>query len=80
MSPPPAISQPTREPDACQLPRDCTFTPTDWSALAPFWYPVAFSSEVADGPIGVKLLDERIVLYRTASGEVTAARDRWRGM
>ena len=75
MSPPPAISQPTREPDACQLPRDCTFTPTDWSALAPFWYPVAFSSEVADGPIGVKLLDERIVLYRTASGEVTAARD-----
>ena len=57
------------------LPRNCTFTPTDWQALAPFWYPVAFSREVTTKPFGARLLDERIVLYRTSGGTVSAARD-----
>ncbi len=57
------------------LPRDCTFTESDWSALAPFWYPVAFSHEVTDKPTAGRLLDERLVLYRLADGKVSAARD-----
>ena len=57
------------------LPRHCTFSPSDWQALAPFWYPVAFSREVAAKPFGARLLDERIVLYRTAGGAISAARD-----
>ncbi|MEM6521550.1 MAG: aromatic ring-hydroxylating dioxygenase subunit alpha, partial [Cyanobacteria bacterium P01_C01_bin.70] len=58
------------------LPRDCTFTPSDWRALAPFWYPVAFSHEItAERPYGTRLLDERLVLYRTPEGAVTVARD-----
>jgi hypothetical protein len=32
------------------LPRGCTFSETDRMALAPFWYPVAFSHEVTDRP------------------------------
>jgi len=58
-----------------KLPRDCTFSETDWAALAPFWYPVAFSREVQSAPVGVQLLDERIALYRLSDGKVTAARD-----
>jgi phenylpropionate dioxygenase-like ring-hydroxylating dioxygenase large terminal subunit len=57
------------------LPRNCTYQESDWNALAPFWHPVAFAHEVADKPFGVKLLDERIVLYRLADGKVSAARD-----
>jgi len=57
------------------LPRGCTFTETDWRALAPFWYPVAFSHEVSDKPYATRLLDERIVLYRLSDGSVAAARD-----
>ncbi|MGD1860750.1 MAG: Rieske 2Fe-2S domain-containing protein [Leptolyngbyaceae cyanobacterium] len=58
------------------LPRDCTFTPSDWQALAPFWYPVAFSHEItAERPHGTRLLDERLVLYRTPEGTVIAAQD-----
>jgi vanillate O-demethylase monooxygenase subunit len=57
------------------LPRNCTFQESDWNALAPHWYPVAFSHEVTDRPFGTKLLDERIVLYRLADGRVSAARD-----
>ncbi len=57
------------------LPRDCTFTETDWHALAPFWYPVAFSHEVADKPHAVRLLDERIVVYRLSDGSLVAAKD-----
>lgn len=57
------------------LPRDCTFAESDWRALLPFWYPVAFSHEVADAPFAARLLDERIVLYRTSNGGVSAARD-----
>jgi phenylpropionate dioxygenase-like ring-hydroxylating dioxygenase large terminal subunit len=56
-------------------PRDCTFSGSDWSILARFWHPVAFSCDVAKTPVGVRLLDERIALYRLADGEVIAARD-----
>ena len=56
-------------------PRDCTFTASDFAALAPFWYPVAFSHEVQSSPLAVRLLDERIALYRLADGQVNAASD-----
>jgi phenylpropionate dioxygenase-like ring-hydroxylating dioxygenase large terminal subunit len=55
--------------------RQCTFSESDWTALAPYWYPVAFSHEVAVQPIAAQLLDQRLVLYRLANGKVTAARD-----
>ncbi|MEI9960049.1 MAG: Rieske 2Fe-2S domain-containing protein [Limisphaerales bacterium] len=57
------------------LPRDCTFARSDWLALSPFWYPIAFSHEVKDKPFAAKLLDERLVIYRTAHGAVVVARD-----
>lgn len=55
--------------------RQSTFSESDWTALASYWYPVAFSHEVSEKPIAVQLLDERLVLYRLANGKVTAARD-----
>jgi len=57
------------------LPRNCTFTESDWLALSPFWYPVAFSHEVTDQPFAARLLDERLVLFRTGDGSVSVARD-----
>lgn len=57
------------------LPRNCTFPESDWTALAPFWYPVAFAHEVKDKPFAARLLDERLVIYRLADGTVSAARD-----
>jgi phenylpropionate dioxygenase-like ring-hydroxylating dioxygenase large terminal subunit len=57
------------------LPRGCTFTETDWRALAPFWYPVAFSREVTQKPHAVRLLDERLVVYRLSDGSLAAAKD-----
>jgi phenylpropionate dioxygenase-like ring-hydroxylating dioxygenase large terminal subunit len=62
-------------PRAATLPRDCTFTETDWRALAPYWYPVAFSHEITDKPYAARLLDERIVIYRLSDGSISAARD-----
>ncbi|SNS27374.1 vanillate O-demethylase monooxygenase subunit [Granulicella rosea] len=62
-------------PASPALPRDCTFSESDWRALAPFWYPVAFSREITDQPHAVRLLDERVVLYRLSDGSVSAARD-----
>ncbi len=57
------------------LPRNCTFQESDWNALAPYWYPVAFAHEVKGKPFAAKLLDERVVLYRLPDGKVSAARD-----
>lgn len=58
------------------LPRNCTFTPSDWQALAPHWYPVAFSHEITtDKPYGTRLLDERLVIYRASEGAITVAKD-----
>ena len=57
------------------LPRDCTFSESDWRALAPFWYPVAFSHEIRNQPYAATLLDERVVIYRLSDGSISAARD-----
>jgi phenylpropionate dioxygenase-like ring-hydroxylating dioxygenase large terminal subunit len=62
-------------PRLAALPRDCSFSESDWRALAPFWYPVAHSHEVTGKPKAVRLLDERVVLYRLSDGSVSAARD-----
>lgn len=53
-------------------PRDCTFCKTDWAAIAPFWYPVAYSHEVTDTPVAATLLDQRLVIWRTAEGLAVA--------
>jgi vanillate O-demethylase monooxygenase subunit len=42
--------------------------------LRQYWHPVAASEEVRDRPVGVQLLDERIVLYRAAQ-QVLAFKD-----
>ena len=57
------------------LPRGCTFPEADWRALAPFWYPVAFSHEVTHQPYAATLLDERVVVYRLSDGSLAAAKD-----
>jgi phenylpropionate dioxygenase-like ring-hydroxylating dioxygenase large terminal subunit len=56
-------------------PNGCTFSDSDWSALAPFWHPIAFSHEVTTGPYAATLLDERVVVFRLSDGSLTAARD-----
>ncbi len=55
-------------------PRNCTFSREDWLALASCWHPVARVSDVDEKPVPVRLLDQEIVLYRSAQG-ITAAAD-----
>jgi phenylpropionate dioxygenase-like ring-hydroxylating dioxygenase large terminal subunit len=66
----PAIDFPTTG----DLPRNCTFEPTDWQILARHWYPVALAREVGEQPLKVMLLDEPLVVYR-AQGETIVAQD-----
>ena len=42
--------------------------------LRDYWHPVATREDVGDKPLGVRLLDERIVLWRS-HGEIAAFRD-----
>ncbi|KMS54816.1 (2Fe-2S)-binding protein [Novosphingobium barchaimii LL02] len=60
--------------DEIILPRGCTFEPEDWAILARHWYPVALAREVGDAPIGTRLLDQVLVIYK-ADGEVVVAPD-----
>jgi vanillate O-demethylase monooxygenase subunit len=57
-----------------RAPAASTFAESDWAVLSGFWHPVAFSSEVADGPFAATLLDLKLVLYRSG-GEVVCAPD-----
>ena len=45
-----------------------------WPALREYWHPVAFSEEVGERPLGVRLLDERLVICRIG-GRLAAFRD-----
>jgi phenylpropionate dioxygenase-like ring-hydroxylating dioxygenase large terminal subunit len=53
-------------------PPGCTFDQADWRILAAHWYPIALVREIADGPVGTKLLDERLVVYRVGTEIVVA--------
>jgi phenylpropionate dioxygenase-like ring-hydroxylating dioxygenase large terminal subunit len=54
------------------LPVNRTFSENDWSILARFWHPVAFSDQVTDAPVSARLLDIDLVVYRAAQGVVVA--------
>jgi phenylpropionate dioxygenase-like ring-hydroxylating dioxygenase large terminal subunit len=54
--------------------RNETFAPSDWTILARFWHPVAYSHDVADRPRAARLLEQDLVVYRGPGG-VTVARD-----
>jgi vanillate O-demethylase monooxygenase subunit len=54
------------------LPLNCTFDAQDWNKLAGYWYPIALSREISDGPVGAKLLDQLLVVYRVDSEVVVA--------
>ena len=56
------------------IPRNCTFAHDDWFILARHWYPIAFAREVGQRPVGTKLLDQPLVIYR-ADDELVVAPD-----
>ena len=59
---------------ALAVPRHLTFAVPDWQVLARCWHPVAYSVELTPTqPLGVRLLDQDIVLYRTPAGLGAAA-------
>ena len=53
-------------------PRNCTFDTRDWEILSRYWHPVAFAADVGARPLGVTLLDERLVLFRSGDAIVAA--------
>ena len=61
-------------PAELPLPRECTFDPDDWRIIARHWYPIALAREVGEAPLGVKLLDQPLVVYRV-DGEIVIAND-----
>ena len=61
-------------PAALTIPRECTFDPDDWRIIARYWYPIAQTTEVGEAPLGVKLLDQPLVVYRV-DGETVIADD-----
>lgn len=51
------------------------FDATDWDILAQHWYPVARIEDVSTDPQQVTLLDIKIALYKTQSGDIQLVRD-----
>lgn len=64
----------TSTPADMGMPRDNTFTAEDWTVLSRYWYPIATAREIADRPVGVKLLDVKLVVYRSGE-QIVVARD-----
>lgn len=53
-------------------PRESTFSAENWDLLSSFWHPVAYAAEVNDRPLSVRLLDQRLVVYRSGERVVVA--------
>ncbi len=52
---------------------EATFDPDDRAILAQHWYPVALASDLDKGPLAVRLLDQRLVVYRVGAAVVVAS-------
>ena len=51
--------------NALTYPDRCTFARHDWEILSQYWHPVARTESVAaDRPLGTRLLDVNLVVYR----------------
>ncbi|EXS71224.1 aromatic ring-hydroxylating oxygenase subunit alpha [Sphingobium sp. Ant17] len=55
-------------------PRNCSYAEDDWEILSKFWFPVARADDIGAKPVASKLLDVKLVVYRTTSG-INVARD-----
>ncbi|WP_278374458.1 aromatic ring-hydroxylating dioxygenase subunit alpha [Sphingobium xenophagum] len=55
-------------------PRGCTYPDGDWEVLARRWFAVARAQDIGDKPVGTRLLDVKLVVYRTEEG-LHVARD-----
>lgn len=55
-------------------PRECSYPEGDWEILAAHWFPVARSEDLGEQPVQTKLLDVKLVVYRT-SDRIVVARD-----
>jgi phenylpropionate dioxygenase-like ring-hydroxylating dioxygenase large terminal subunit len=55
-------------------PRNCTFAEGDWEVLAKHWFPIAREQDIGEKPVATRLLDVKLVIYRTGQG-IHVARD-----
>ncbi|WP_239021217.1 aromatic ring-hydroxylating oxygenase subunit alpha [Novacetimonas hansenii] len=55
-------------------PRICTYPEGSWEILAKKWFPVARAEDIGTKPVATKLLDVKLVVYRT-SETINVARD-----
>jgi phenylpropionate dioxygenase-like ring-hydroxylating dioxygenase large terminal subunit len=53
-------------------PDEGTFSAPDRDILAAYWHPVAYESELGPRPLARRLLDVRLVVYRSEAGVVVA--------
>jgi len=60
----------TGRPTKLEPPDPCTIDPAEWEVLTDFSHPVAYSHDVGPAPVGVRLPDEDLVVYRTSQDVV----------
>lgn len=74
----PPDDAPAKASPACHnrlsRPRNCSYADGDWEILAKFWFPVARAEDIGDKPLAARLLDVKLVIYRTTDG-INVARD-----
>jgi phenylpropionate dioxygenase-like ring-hydroxylating dioxygenase large terminal subunit len=58
-----------------RMPRNCSFSPTDWRVLSQQWFPIVAESTVGTAPVAVRLLDVDLVVYRLGTA-IRVAEDR----
>ena len=56
-------------------PQHSSISESDWRILASFWHPIAFVHDLGAAPVGARLLDVDLVIYRTSTG-LSVAHDR----
>lgn len=56
------------------MPRNCSFSASDWKILARHWFPIAAATSVGSAPAPVTLLDVNLVVYRLG-GAIRVALD-----
>ena len=60
------------------LPRNCTFSPSDWKVLSEFWFPIGLKGDFTEKPLRVRLLDEDLAAeVHVRADKASIAMRRW---
>ncbi|MBA3518369.1 MAG: Rieske 2Fe-2S domain-containing protein [Rhizobiales bacterium] len=66
------VERSAADKERSKRPRESSFSAENWDLLSRFWHPIVYGSDLGAKPLPIRLLDQRLVVYRAGRRVVVA--------